>query len=415
MKIFFFIIYILFIKNTFQNHIIYPFRKSIKENKTYPENLLQNDLEITLKIGTPPQRIDLNLRSQAYAFSVTSSELNLPYPTFNETNSKSLLKLDNKTTNYWQQEFEKGYPITETIIINNKEIKNVSLVLATSLTYNQSGSLGLRPIKSHEAGGGYLSFIYQIKKLANLDNYSFSLKYNDDKTGELIIGSYPHLYDKNYKENNFYYSRARNIGANIEWVLDFDDIRYNNKSISSINIKGLFKIDFGLIQAPSILKQYFDKNIFNNKCKEDFYQKRNITIIHCDKELNISNIKNISFILRDIGFEFILTYKDLFIKNENEYIFTIVFDTNKKIDPIWIFGKPFMKKYQLIYDLDRKIIGLYKDNNNSDKKINLYLIFLIILVIIVIILIVFIIYYIKKPRKNRANELVDDIDYIPSD
>ena len=329
MKIFFFIFSKLFIKNTIQNNIIYPFRKSFKENKTYPESLLQNDLEITLKIGTPPQSIDLNLRSQAYAFFVTSSELNLPFPTFNENNSKSLIKLDNKTTNYWQQEFEKGYPISDTIIINNKEIKNVSLVLATSLTYNQSGGLGLRPIKSHEAGGGYLSFIYQIKKLADLDNYSFSLKYNDDDTGELIIGSYPHSYDKNYKEKNFYYSRARNIGANIEWVLDFDDIRYNDKSISLINFRGLFKIDFGLIQAPSIIKPYFDKNIFNNKCKEVFYEERNITIIHCDKDFNISNIKDISFILRDIGFEFILTYKDLFIENENEYIFSIVFDTNK--------------------------------------------------------------------------------------
>ena len=167
MKIFFFlIIYILFIKNTFQNHIVFPFRKSIKEQKSYPENLLQNDLEITLEIGTPPQSIDLNLRSQAYAFFVTSSQLNLPYTTFNENNSESLIKLDNKTTNYWQQEFEKGFPITETILINNKEIKNVSLVLATSLTYNQSGGLGLTPIKSHEAGGKIFKFYLSNKKIS---------------------------------------------------------------------------------------------------------------------------------------------------------------------------------------------------------------------------------------------------------
>ena len=119
-------------------------------------------LEITLEIGTPPQKINLNLRSEIYHFSVTSSEVNLPYPTFNESNSMSLIKIKNKTVN-WKEEFEEGYPIYESLIINKREIKNVSLVLATSISYNQTGVLGLRPLKSYHPSG-YLSFIYQIKK-----------------------------------------------------------------------------------------------------------------------------------------------------------------------------------------------------------------------------------------------------------
>ena len=123
--------------------------------------------------------------------------------------------------------------------------------------------------------------------------------------------------------------------------------------------------------------------------------------------------------LKDIDYTFKLTYKDLFIEQNDEYIFSIVFDTNNfNKNPYWILGKPFMKKYQLVYDLDRKIIGLYKDINNNEKNENkniFYIVLLTVLVVIIIALIVYIIYYNRKPRKSRAFELDDDnFDYMPS-
>ena len=78
-----------------------------------------------------------------------------------------------------------------------------------------------------------------------------------------------------------------------------------------------------------------------------------------------------------------------------------------------------MKKYNLIYDLDKKIIGLYKGYNEEEKNDNqrnlVYIILLIVLGVIVVALIAFIIYYLKKPRKNRAYELNDDnYEYFPN-
>ena len=64
-----------------------------------------------------------------------------------------------------------------------------------------------------------------------------------------------------------------------------------------------------------------------------------------------------------------MTYEDLFIKQDNEYIFGIVFDENKdNEDATWILGKPFMKKYSLVYDLEKKIIGTYKGNKEEEKE-----------------------------------------------
>ena len=78
-----------------------------------------------------------------------------------------------------------------------------------------------------------------------------------------------------------------------------------------------------------------------------------------------------------------------------------------------------MKKYELVYDLDRKIIGLYKEGNESPSeksKVNVvFIILLVILILAVAGLSYFIFFYLKKTRKSRAFELNDDnFDYVPS-
>ena len=416
---FFFILSFIYINLTYESYIVYPFKKSTKENKSYPENLLQNDLEITLKIGTPPQSVDLNLRSRIYTFFVTSSQVNLPYKLFNEKESTSLVQISKKETNFTNMEYSKGLKISESIYINDKELKGITLMLGTELAYNECGALGLRLINSHESSND-LSFIYQIKKYANLDSYTFTLKYKNDEEGDLIIGAYPHVYDNKFNEKNFFYSKAGSNKNGVNWVLNFDIIKYNNKSVNVGSKKSLINIEYGLIQAPFKYKNYFKNNFYGDRCSEKFNDRRNVTIVHCSSNFDITSFKDLIFELKDIETQFVFTYKDLFIKENNEYIFGIVFDEDVDAkDPTWIFGKPFMKKYELVYDLDRKIIGLYKEGNESPSeksKVNVvFIILLIILILAVAGLSYFIFFYLKKTRKSRAFELNDDnFDYVPS-
>ena len=416
---FFFVLSFIYINLTYESYIVYPFKKSTKENKSYPENLLQNDLEITLKIGTPPQSVDLNLRSRIYTFFVTSSQVNLPYKLFNEKESTSLVQISKKETSFTNMEYSKGLKISESIYINDKELKGITLMLGTELAYNECGALGLRLINSHESSND-LSFIYQIKKYANLDSYTFTLKYKNDEEGDLIIGAYPHVYDNKFNEKNFLYSKAGSNKNGVNWVLNFDIIKYNNKSVNVGSKKSLINIEYGLIQAPFKYKNYFKNNFYGDRCSEKFNDRRNVTIVHCSSNFDITSFKDLIFELKDIETQFVFTYKDLFIKENNEYIFGIVFDEDVDAkDPTWIFGKPFMKKYELVYDLDRKIIGLYKEGNESPiekSKVNVvFIILLIILVLAVAGLSYFIFFYLKKTRKSRAFELNDDnFDYVPS-
>ena len=416
---FFFVLSFIYINLTYESYIVYPFKKSTKEKKSYPENLLQNDLEITLKIGTPPQSVDLNLRSRIYTFFVTSSQVNLPYKLFNEKESTSLVQISKRETNFTNMEYSKGLKISESIYINDKELKGITLMLGTELAYNECGALGLRLINSHESSND-LSFIYQIKKYANLDSYTFTLKYKNDEEGDLIIGAYPHVYDNKFNEKNFLYSKAGSNKNGVNWVLNFDIIKYNNKSVNVGSKKSLINIEYGLIQAPFKYKNYFKNNFYGDRCSEKFNDRRNVTIVHCSSNFDITSFKDLIFELKDIETQFVFTYKDLFIKENNEYIFGIVFDEDVDAkDPTWIFGKPFMKKYELVYDLDRKIIGLYKEGNESPSeksKVNVvFIILLVILILAVAGLSYFIFFYLKKTRKSRAFELNDDnFDYVPS-
>ena len=81
----------------------------------------------------------------------------------------------------------------------------------------------------------------------------------------------------------------------------------------------------------------------------------------------------------------------------------------RKESDIWFLGKPFFKKYQLVFNQDNKVIGFY--NNKKVIHSNFVFYLKIILIMILILVIVYLIYYIMKnkcmkKKKNKAQELV---------
>ena len=405
------IVFFIQIRKIKSNYIKYPFKRV---KKGFNE-ILKNDLEITLEIGTPPQKMNLNLRSQSYTFFISGSEVNNSINKFNEKESISCKKVNEYPQIYSGKEYSKGYKIYETLIINGKKINNISLILASELNYIESGALGLKLIDSIDKNND-LSFIYQIKNLVNLNNYSFTLNYFNDDNGEIIIGTYPHSIDKKYSFENFIYKQTGIYKSEIDWIFSFDIIQYGNKSLfnQNENNKCLISIEFGLISAPEKMRNFFlDYFLNENNCKPNFIENH---IIYICKENVIRNFKKMIFFSKDLKFEFEFDYQDLFIKSDNtsdEYIFSIAFQADYSYNPIWILGHTFLKKYQLTFDLDKKIIGLYSKLNYRSFNWRLFL--NIFFFIIICILVVYIIKYFKKPRKIRANELIENIDYISSE
>ena len=400
------------LKLTFEIHISYQFKKKKNPQESDLYNLIENNLEIILEIGTPSQKMNLRLQSRLYQFFILSSKIKSNITKFNEKNSSTFKKLSETEMPMRVSGMKKGHLIEESLKINNNQINNISLMLATEIDNIESGALGLRLIRDPEKGVT-LSFIYQIKKLCNLDNYGFFFNFFNEDNGEIIIGSYPHLINKTYNEDNFISINTGKDGNTLFWIIDFDFIRYDNEIIKNeINFKGFIDVEFGLISAPYNMRFYFQNNYLklqycNNQLVNNYY------IYICDLNYQIDNLKNISFQIKEINYSFNFTYQDLFIKNNNKYVFAIVFTNNENVK-YWIMGEKFLRKYQLIFDLDKKIIGFYKQQENKSSSY-LILILLVFFILITISLSIYIFFCIKKPRKIRANELEDDnYDYLPS-
>ena len=196
-----------------------------------------------------------------------------------------------------------------------------------------------------------------------------------------------------------------------------DEIYFDDKIINEKNFIEI-KIDIKGIIGSENYNQYFKSNFIdknNNKCQMDFFEDKKYKFYYCDKNVDISKLKTIKFINKIYNSSFEFNYKDLWIEFEEKLYFQIIFKnliSNNEKDNNWVFGELFLKKYLLVFNQDKKVIGIYE---NKKKNFPFLIIFNIILVILVLFFgYCFYKYYKLKPRKIRVNELEENYDYISS-
>ena len=283
------------------------------------------------------------------------------------------------------------------------------------------------------------NLIEQLEKKHIIDSPIFSVKYNNLKEeGEIIIGNFPHEYDKsNYLEKNLYYNKVTcPTSPPFNYYSKFIDFLYDNKTVI---VPTYFQInlDHGFIEAPLKTKNIFDGffKAYNDSCKEEILDN-DVYVYYCKKDV-IQNFKNITFYfqnkeiyqfgqLNDFKLEF--NYNDLFINiNENSDIYFFQIILYERED--WIFGKPVLKKYRFVFDQDKRMYGIYtniekieekqsdkieENNNNGFNKLIILWIVIAILGIGLIIESIYLLIKAIKKRKQRANELNDEFDYDTS-
>ena len=147
----------------------------------------------------------------------------------------------------------------------------------------------------------------------------------------------------------------------------------------------------------------------------------NFKYFYCTKYESIKEFKGIHFKNNDLDKDFFFDYNDLFIKKNNKYYFLIAFRPSTNVN--WIIGYPFFKKYEFVFQPDKKIIGTYisypkgsmNDNGNKTNTSVILLICLVcVLFVVISVLSIFLFKLLKKKlKKKRANELDDNFDYSP--
>jgi hypothetical protein len=271
----------------------------------------------------------------------------------------------------------------------NEEIKNPIIFYLTFRGFEKNdhrpGIIGLY-IKDSE-------FILKLKQYSVIDKYVWNFKYinNSYDKGELIIGDFPHIYDKNnYKVDNLRNAKII-IKKDLDWILNFDNIfitiNKNKKEeylyLEKNDTTAIFCIDEFFILATEeyfkiieemFFKKYLDEGISNKKThkkKEDYHIFFHYFCYIKNKNKRdefFNNFPSLTFYQKEMNYNFTLDYKDLFtiIPDNYRILFNIEsYSDSKK----WVFGKPFFKKYQLIFDSDSKIISYYI-NDNLEKNSN---------------------------------------------
>ena len=381
-------------------------------------SLYLNEIYSNFSIGTPPQQIPITFKLQEYPFYIlgpSTEKYNLIY--FNDNLSQTYFSYKNDSCIWYNLDFDYGFTSYDLIHFNNNNNINFSFILAEEKSYERiffmSGCIGLA---LDDEGKDYITnvnYIKQLKKNNLIDNFGFMLKFNNNnnnKHSEFIF---------NLNLSDYYGIHSNVVKYYNRWSIKFDNIIFQNKSIS-FDLVGGFYYTLGVIiyKSKKNFEIFFKDFIKNNICFESSFTEEinKYYFYYCNENFDIKKFNNITFYKYALNTDFVLTGEDLFIKIKNYYYFLIIFNFESLYD--WKLGIPFLKKYNFAFDYEKKMIYLINNNNNNNisnsKENNFYYYIIIFILIIIIICLLYLIKlkYFNHNKKIRAKELISNYSLI---
>ena len=313
-----------------------------------------------------------------------------------------------------------------------QKISDINFILGTSLQNSARFYCGFGlKIPFYYSGEQKYGIMQQLCEKNIVKSMVFTVKYEDyreefdyvERGGELIIGAYPHQYEKDtlrYGEERFKQINAMLSNLYI-WELNFESIRYcfGESDCVSLSENSRVKLDIneGMILGNygfkrKIFDLFFNEEIEKGNC-ELIKIKEEKEIITCNLNTKLINFYPLLFYNKDFNYTFKLTKYDLFKKIGNKYYFMIYFYHKYYY---WVFGKPFLEKYQFTFNMDSKLIGFYERDFELNyktkrfyysKNIKITIGFGLLLLLL---LLIFVYFRIKKDKK-KYNIIEDNYEY----
>ena len=429
------ILFLFIIKNI--SNIILEYKRDYykgKNNTFHFTEYFNNYISTKLCFGSNNQCLKLNIELNSFPLLLITSKSkssNINQISFDQFSSETFYLKDTSTHVYYHSKYIWTYYCYDILSFQNYNIQDFFFLGVEIFEKNpiNSGIIGFDFQNREKSFIPENNFLTQLKKNKIINNYSFSFiynKYNDNKReeGNLLIGELPNKYLIQLENKNLIYKNVIEVIDELKWGIEIEKVYVGNNIIENKTKIG-FSIEHGIIIGSFEYKEYILNNFFNDLFqKEICYSERFEDLFQgfvCNENLNYDNFENITF---KIGKkEFTFSKNDLFIKNDrNKILFLIVFPSKDfyftKID--WTFGVPFFKKYIVVFDMDKKIVGYYLNIElaNYEQYENTFY-FLknvsICLFIIIIILVIILYFYSKnKPSKNINDELYEKINNIES-
>ena len=452
------------LKDSQQNKTIkylkFPFQRNLtlKDSMTpkqFIETSLYNQIYINIKVGSNKQEIPFYLYLQQYHLVLQSSNAKSGEVKgiYDETKSSTYKEIKEED-DFQYEDLVKGLLSTDNFYFDSNpanihfflSIENYGLSHIT-----EGGKIGFRFWQKDELPEKFkdLAFVTNLKNLDLISGYEFSIIYDSNNsaedTGVLYVGASLHDINKNKYNENYYYSIYSDINLNGLWGYTIKHTFLGN-DIFEDEKTAFFYPEFGFIVGT---RNFFEKinstgnwfKYFNNnkKCNttkihiDDMDANGNqrfmfeYTAYYCVKDVDVNDIFNINitFFTENFGNIISLNNEDLWMER-NDYKYFMILQTLNS-ENSWVFGKPFFKKYHLVFNQDKKTIGVYtninfnaiEDNNNGpeeskepEEPVNKTILLICIIggmaILVIVLTFLLIRFYIYYPRKKRANELVDD-------
>ena len=281
------------------------------------------------------------------------------------------------------------------------------------------------------------SFIEQLKALTGAKTYTWILKYTSVDSGLFIFGdivdndkvkidnknhvkNIEQNYDSIYSKNVFNHKLFWKINAD---RLIFDDVVFGENENADIDIN----IPFILLKKPyyrKIKEKLFNK-FFEEKICDKNIPEFKLSAVSCNKNKflertnNLKNLPSLTFQLKQYNLNLTFTPNDLFVIEGDDIYFMIAHHSYKDRD--CTIGSILLKKYNIIFDDDAKLMKILKSSNYSENDENkggnggkIYLIMFLLVIASGIIFGFIGLKYGKKiyqARRKKANELDDNYDY----
>ena len=402
-----------------QNKIVFPFKTEVESNPSsnYIDILSQNKIYIEGELGFPVQKINLYLTMETSYLIISDSSIDISF--YNSKKSSSYKNISELTDFYFEL-FTKGYYAKDNFLFrlslekdNKHNFNNIEFIHA--LEYSKSipilsGYFGLQLPKKNKPN------IYNLlKKEKIISEEYWTMKYTSDDEGYFLIGEYPSEYEdeKGVRTTNSLPCSDEN--TDLCWYLKFNDIKFGEINVNRDRTAKISP-ELGYIVGTGEYQQKISENFFDklgNKCQKKL-SDLNYYYYECDKNIDISNFKNLEFSHSDLMYNFIMTKDDLFKEYNDKIYFLIIFSMYSPYGSNWKLGKPFIKKYNFGYNTDKKkIYFFYKEEENkkqTEKNITYYIIIGILGLGVILMVIVVILNKFLKPKRKKASELQEEIN-----
>lgn len=392
------------------------------------QNLMNTGLYIKIKIGSNSQELPLLINLISYFTYVINSTEEYNGPKYNIEGSTSY-KFISKLSVFGEDNLLSCHKSKEDFNFNGVKINNLTFYLSSKFHVKKNirlgGQIGLGLITTSSQNLKD-TLIQQFYNLEIIKEFPFSFVSKNENEGNLIIGNY--LYEiKNpyYNNEDFSIINLEKIDGDIFWTGN-GNIFSGNKELSiseGFIITSEYGVNFANSEYYESIEPYLKNKIENKLCEKkyisvegiypDYFNDENYYYFVCNDNVDLKDFPSLIIKFDKFEFDVEFNYKDLWIDFKGKkYLNILISDKMESIYSLYfMFGRMFLKKYDMSFDSDRKIMGIYnkkKKKNNNDGKLLIIIAFLVLIVIFV-----FLIRYIVKSYKYRiakktAHELTED-------